>query len=77
MRGRGAADGEVERLNMAGSKVKIKYGDGKVYKREEDKINYEHSAGIMRNSLKDLGIIDRLRDIDAIGNRVVAGSNIF
>jgi acetate kinase len=71
------ADGEVERLNMAGSKVKIKYGDGKVYKREEDKINYEHSAGIMLNSLKDLGIIDRLRDIDAIGNRVVAGSNIF
>ncbi len=40
------ADGEVERLNMAGSKVKIKYGDGKVYKREEDKINYEHSAGL-------------------------------
>ncbi|MGF2384838.1 acetate/propionate family kinase [Lentilactobacillus otakiensis] len=71
------ADGEVERLNMPGSKVKIKYGDGQVYKAEEDKIDYERSAGIMLNNLKDLGVIDRLRDIDAIGNRVVAGSDIF
>lgn len=71
------ADGEVERLNMPGSKVKIKYGDGEVYKAEEDKIDYERSAGIMLNNLKDLGVIDHLRDIDAIGNRVVAGSDIF
>lgn len=71
------ADGEVERLNMPGSKVKIKYGDGQVYKAEEDKIDYERSAGIMLNNLKDLGVIDRLRDIDAIGDRVVAGSDIF
>lgn len=71
------ADGEVERLNMPGSKVKIKYGDGKVYKAEEDKIDYERSAGIMLNSLKGLGVIDHFRDIDAIGNRVVAGSDIF
>lgn len=71
------ADGEVERLNMPGSKVKIKYGDGKVYKAEEDKIDYERSAAIMLNNLKDLGVIDHLRDIDAIGNRVVAGSDIF
>ncbi|MDN6787842.1 MAG: acetate/propionate family kinase [Lentilactobacillus parabuchneri] len=71
------ADGEVERLNMPGSKVKIKYGNGEVYKAEEDKIDYERSAGIMLNNLKDLGVIDHLRDIDAIGNRVVAGSDIF
>ncbi|WCJ51083.1 acetate/propionate family kinase [Lentilactobacillus buchneri] len=71
------ADGEVERLNMPGSKFKIKYGDGEVYKAEEDKIDYERSAGIMLNNLKDLGVIDHLRDIDAIGNRVVAGSDIF
>ena len=71
------ADGQVERLNMPGSLVKIKYGDGKVYKSEEDKIDYERSAAIMLNNLKDLGVIDHLRDIDAIGNRVVAGSDIF
>ncbi|MSE20772.1 acetate kinase, partial [Lactobacillus parabuchneri] len=71
------ADGQVERLNMPGSLVKIKYGDGKVYKAEEDKIDYERSAAIMLNNLKDLGVIDHLRDIDAIGNRVVAGSDIF
>lgn len=71
------ADGEVERLNMPGSKVKIKYGNGEVYKAEEDKIDYERSAGIMLNNLKDLGVIDHLWDIDAIGNRVVAGSDIF
>lgn len=71
------ADGEVERLNMPGSKVKIKYGNGEVYKAEEDKIDYERSAGIMLKNLKDLGVIDHLRDIDAIGNRVVAGSDIF
>lgn len=71
------ADGQVERLNMPGSLVKIKYGDGKVYKSEEDKIDYERSAAFMLNNLKDLGVIDHLRDIDAIGNRVVAGSDIF
>lgn len=71
------ADGQVERLNMPGSLFKIKYGDGKVYKSEEDKIDYERSAAIMLNNLKDLGVIDHLRDIDAIGNRVVAGSDIF
>ncbi|MBU9790244.1 acetate/propionate family kinase [Lentilactobacillus sp. IMAU92037] len=71
------ADGEVERLNMPGSIVKIKYGDGKKYQTTEDKIDYERSAAIMLNNLKDLGVIDHLHDIDAVGNRVVAGSDIF
>ncbi|GHP13532.1 acetate kinase [Lentilactobacillus fungorum] len=71
------ADGEIERLNMPGSIVKIKYGQGQTYKATEDKVDYERSAAIMLNGLKDLGVIDHLRDIDAVGNRVVAGSNIF
>ncbi len=71
------ADGQVERINMPGSITKIKYGDGKVFKRTEDNVDYERSAAIMLNNLKDLGIIDHLHEIDAIGNRVVAGSTVF
>nr|WP_237049103.1 hypothetical protein [Lentilactobacillus dabitei] len=48
------ADGEIERLNMPGSIVKVKYGDGQVYKTVEDNIDYERSAAIMLNGLKDL-----------------------
>lgn len=71
------ADGEIERLNMPGSIVKVKYGDGQVYKTVEDNIDYERSAAIMLNGLKDLGIIDHLHEVSAVGNRVVAGSTHF
>lgn len=71
------ASGEIERLNMPGSKVKIKYGDGEVYKEEQDKIDYEQSAGIMLNRLKDLNVIEHLGDIKAVAHRVVAGANVF
>lgn len=71
------ADGQVERINMPGSIIKIKYGDGKTFKRVEDNVDYERSAAVMLNNLRDLGVIDHLHDIDAVGNRVVAGSNVF
>ncbi|WP_283680446.1 acetate/propionate family kinase [Lentilactobacillus sp. Marseille-Q4993] len=71
------AAGEIERLNMPKSAVKIKYGDGQVYKDTEDNIGYERSAGIMLNRLKDLGVINHLSDINAVGHRVVAGATDF
>ena len=71
------ADGQVERINLPGSIIKIKYGDGETFKQVEDNVDYERSAAIMLNNLKDLGVIDHLHDIDAVGNRVVAGSTVF
>ena len=71
------ADGEIERLNLPGSKVKIKYGDSKKFEMQKDKIDYEYSAAIMLNQLKELGIVDHLHEISAVGNRVVAGGDEF
>ncbi len=71
------ADGQVERINLPGSIVKIKYGDGQTFKQVEDNVDYERSAAIMLNNLKDLGVIAHLHNIDAVGNRVVAGSTVF
>ncbi|WP_268913448.1 acetate/propionate family kinase [Lentilactobacillus sp. SPB1-3] len=71
------AAGEIERLNMPGSKVKIKYGDNQVFKDQQDNISYDKSAGIMLNRLKDLHVIDHLGDIKVVAHRVVAGANDF
>lgn len=71
------ADGEIERINLPGSIIKIKYGDHQEFKETQDNITYQSSAHLMLTELKNIGIIQHLSDIDAIGNRIVAGDHIF
>ena len=51
------ADGLVDRIGIAGSKIKIKYGDGQKYENEEEIKDHEVAVDRLTFLLKDLGIV--------------------
>jgi len=71
------ADGLVDRIGIAGSKIKIKYGDGQKYENEEEIKDHEVAVDRLTFLLKDLGIVKELNEITAVGHRVVAGGEYF
>ena len=71
------ADGLIDRIGIAGSKIKIKYGSGQKYENEEEIKNHEVAVERLTFLLKDLGIVADLNEITGVGHRVVAGGEYF
>ena len=71
------ADGLVDRIGIAGSKIKIKYGDGKKYEQAEEIPDHQVAVDRLTFLLKDLGIVQELTEITGVGHRVVAGGEYF
>jgi acetate kinase len=70
------ASGLFERIGIAGSCYKIKYGDNK----KEEKIELKDHSDAVRILLKeliDLKIIKSLDEIDGVGHRIVSGGDRY
>lgn len=71
------ADGLIDRLGQPESTVKIKYGDGQVYKDGHPISNYQQAVADVMTQLKALNLVDHLEEIVGVGHRVVAGGEEF
>lgn len=70
------AKGLAERIGIDGSKVSIKYADGEKKELEKDLPNHEVALREVFNLLLN-GAISDLKEISAVGHRVVHGGEIF
>ena len=71
------ADGLIDRLGQEDSTVKIKYGDGQVYKDGHPIRNFQEAVADVMSQLKSLHLVEHLHEIKGIGHRVVAGGEDF
>lgn len=71
------ADGLVDRLGQPEASVKIKYGDGEVYRSDRPIANYQDAVLDLMTQLKQLHLVDHLHEITGVGHRVVAGGEAF
>lgn len=71
------ASGIIERIGIHGSKIKVKYGDGKKYELDHEITNHLQGIELLLNVLKELNLIADLSEIKGIGHRVVAGGEYF
>ncbi|KRL04011.1 acetate/propionate family kinase [Liquorilactobacillus oeni] len=70
------AKGLIERLNMPDSLFEVKY-DSKKYQEKFKQLSYEKAAELIFKKLTQLGIINSLSEIEAVGHRIVAGGQTF
>ncbi|PWG00260.1 acetate/propionate family kinase [Levilactobacillus bambusae] len=73
------AEGEVERVNMPQSQFKLTVPDqpDRPYTETQDNMTYQEAVSTILTSLKSEGVLDHISEIEGIGNRVVAGGEIF
>lgn len=71
------ASGIIERIGIHGSKIKVKYGDGRKYELDHEITNHLQGIELLLNVLKELNLIADLSEIKGIGHRVVAGGEYF
>lgn len=71
------AKGMIDRLGKKNAVFTAKYGEGEKFKKEEPIETNEIAVTLILTRLKELGIVEKLEEIKAVGHRVVAGGEIF
>ena len=73
------AKGLCERIGIENSSFEHKNSDGQKIKKEADMKNHEDAVKIVINNLLDenFGVINDIKEIDAVGHRVLHGGKYF
>jgi acetate kinase len=71
------ASGLIERIGIEGSAITIKYGAGEKFTSQEDVSDHKIAVDRLLALLEELGIVNDLNEITAVGHRVVAGGEYF